>query len=131
MMRQRLSIVLATVMLMVWFGQTRAETVVTSARQLQAPFDPQGNYSLDDVPLHAVYETLVTVGPQGEIRPGLAVSWTASPDHRTFTFKLRDGVTFHDGSPLTAEAVKWTFLRMLKLNVVPYGYFRKAGDENG
>jgi peptide/nickel transport system substrate-binding protein len=47
--------------------------------------------------------------------PGLAVSWTTDPADRTkWTFKLREGVTFHDGSPLTAEAVVWNLDKLLK-----------------
>ena len=48
-----------------------------------------------------------------EIEPGLATSWTISPDGKTYTFKLRDGVLFHDGSRLDAEAVKFNFDRVL------------------
>lgn len=44
----------------------------------------------------------------GEIEPWLAERWEVSPDARTFTFHLRDGVTFSDGSPLTAESVRST-----------------------
>jgi len=48
-----------------------------------------------------------------EVEPALATEWTISEDGKTYTFTLRDGVTFHDGSPLTAEAVKFNFDRML------------------
>ena len=48
-----------------------------------------------------------------EIEPGLATSWTVSPDGKTYTFKLRDGVLFHDGSRFDAEAVKFNFDRVL------------------
>ncbi|NUS94782.1 MAG: ABC transporter substrate-binding protein [Nocardia sp.] len=44
----------------------------------------------------------------GELRPWLAQRWEVSPDARTFTFHLRDGVTFSDGTPLTAESVRGT-----------------------
>lgn len=47
----------------------------------------------------------------GEAAPALAESWTISDDGLTYTFKLRPGVTFHDGTPLTAEAVLRTFNR--------------------
>ena len=45
------------------------------------------------------------------IAPRLATSWTVSPDNRVFTFVLRDGVKFHDGTPFTSEAVKASFER--------------------
>lgn len=48
-----------------------------------------------------------------EVEPALAESWTISDDGLTYTFTLREGVTFHDGSPLDAEAVKFNFDRML------------------
>jgi peptide/nickel transport system substrate-binding protein len=49
-----------------------------------------------------------------EVEPSLATSWTISDDGKTYTFKLRDGVKFHDGTPFNAEAVKFNFDRMLK-----------------
>jgi peptide/nickel transport system substrate-binding protein len=45
--------------------------------------------------------------------PGLAESWTVSNDAKIFTFKLRQDVKFHDGTPLTAEAVKYSFDRIM------------------
>jgi peptide/nickel transport system substrate-binding protein len=49
-----------------------------------------------------------------EVEPALAESWEISDDGKTYTFKLRSGVTFHDGSDFNAEAVKFNFDRMLK-----------------
>lgn len=49
-------------------------------------------------------ETLVTVDADGTMRPGLATAWESS-DGRTWRFTLRDGATFHDGSPVDARAV--------------------------
>jgi peptide/nickel transport system substrate-binding protein len=43
--------------------------------------------------------------------PALATSWTESPDGRVYEFTLREGVTFHNGDPFTAEDVKFSFLR--------------------
>jgi peptide/nickel transport system substrate-binding protein len=54
-----------------------------------------------------------------ELEPLLATDWTESPDHRVFTFKLRDGVKFHDGTPLTSAAVKASFDRRLAVNQGP------------
>lgn len=48
-----------------------------------------------------------------EVAPGLAESWEVSEDGTTYTFKLRQGVTFHDGTAFNADAVKFNFDRML------------------
>jgi peptide/nickel transport system substrate-binding protein len=48
-----------------------------------------------------------------EVEPALALSWEVSEDGKTYTFKLRPGVTFHDGTPFNAQAVKFNFDRML------------------
>jgi peptide/nickel transport system substrate-binding protein len=61
-----------------------------------------------------VYDGLVRYQPGTlEVEPALATSWDISDDGLTYTFELREGVTFHDGSPFNAEAVKFNFDRML------------------
>jgi peptide/nickel transport system substrate-binding protein len=61
-----------------------------------------------------IFETLVATRPDStEVIPGLAESWTTSPDGMTWTFKLRRGVRFHDDTPLDAAAVKFTFDRII------------------
>ncbi len=65
-----------------------------------------------DVTRH-IFENLVQfVDEKTEVRPGLAESWTASKDGLTWTFKLRRGVRFHDGTPFNAQAVVFNFERM-------------------
>jgi peptide/nickel transport system substrate-binding protein len=49
--------------------------------------------------------------PGNMLTPSLAESWTVSPDQKTYEFKLREGVKFHNGEPLTAEDVKFSFQR--------------------
>src|ERR1700752_601636 len=52
-----------------------------------------------------LYNTLVRANPgQVEVEPDLATSWSTTPDGLTWTFQLRKGVTFHDGTPFDAEA---------------------------
>ncbi|MFF2813565.1 ABC transporter substrate-binding protein [Streptomyces sp. NPDC058000] len=55
-----------------------------------------------------IFDSLVRMAPDGSFRPWLARTWTVSPDGRTYTFRLRPGVTFHDGTRLDATAVKAT-----------------------
>lgn len=62
-----------------------------------------------------VYESLVTYKDQTtEIEPQLAESWEISPDGKTYTFHLRKGVKFHDGSPFNADAVVFSIGRLMK-----------------
>ncbi len=70
-------------------------------------FDPQiGSASELGIPLRSVYDTLVYRDPKTlEFVPGLATSWSISPDGLTYTFTLRQGVKFHDGTPFNAQAV--------------------------
>lgn len=61
-----------------------------------------------------VYDGLVRFKPGTlEVEPSLAESWQVSEDGKTYTFKLRTGVKFHDGSDFNADAVKFNFDRML------------------
>ncbi|HLN13243.1 MAG TPA: ABC transporter substrate-binding protein, partial [bacterium] len=60
-----------------------------------------------------ICETLVLQPVMGRFVPGLAESWQVSPDAKTFTFKLKRGVVFHDGTPFTAEAVRFTLDRVV------------------
>ena len=59
------------------------------------------------------------VGSDGELEPALAEKWSVSDDGLTYTFNLRKGVKFHDGTPFNAEAVKFNYDRMLPANAQP------------
>lgn len=56
-----------------------------------------------------VLDGLVTLAEDGSIKPWLATKWTVSPDGLTYTFTLKDGVRFTDGTPVDAEAIAWNF----------------------
>src|SRR5712671_5912575 len=79
-----------------------------------------------------IAETLVAFAEEStQIVPGLAESWTISKDGLWYTFKLRGGIKFHDGTPFNAEAVKFSIERQSnpehpanKLGKYPFaGYF--------
>lgn len=59
------------------------------------------------------YDTLTRADVDFKLSPALATEWSSSPDATKWTFKLRSGVKFHDGSPLTSKDVAYTFKRIL------------------
>ncbi len=61
----------------------------------------------------SIFDTLVAQADDGTYRPGLATEWEISDDGLTYTFTLREGVTFHDGSPFNAEVLKQNLDRPL------------------
>jgi len=63
--------------------------------------------------LENVYDTLVQPDENLEMEPALAESWETSEDQLTWTFKLRDGVTFHNGDELTADDVVYSYNRIM------------------
>jgi peptide/nickel transport system substrate-binding protein len=76
--------------------------------------DPQGAIHATGVQINkVVFESLVQFDAAGVPKPLLAASWETSPDGKTWTFKLRDGVKFHDGTPFDAQAVKFTVDRIV------------------
>ena len=70
--------------------------------------------AIPQVLLYNVYETLVRLQADGSITGLLAESWEVSDDALTYTFSLRDGVSFHNGDPLTAEDVVFSIENVLR-----------------
>jgi peptide/nickel transport system substrate-binding protein len=76
--------------------------------------DPRGAFNADTAHVQQlVFNTLVSKGPNFDFAPELAESWEMSPDLTVCVFRLRRGVRFHDGRPLTARDVAYTFGSML------------------
>jgi peptide/nickel transport system substrate-binding protein len=69
--------------------------------------------------MYQIYESLVTIDTRLDIKPGLATSWTTSSDGLTYTFQLRTGVKFQDGTVFDATAAKANFDRILAASVSP------------
>ena len=75
--------------------------------------DPSIEYSNGIMVLQNVYETLTHYDPEkGEVVPMLATEWSSNEDGTVWTFQIRDDVTFHDGSKLTAQQVVNSFKRL-------------------
>jgi peptide/nickel transport system substrate-binding protein len=95
-------------------GAAAAKTDITVAMQLEPPhLDPTSAaaQAIDSVLYTNVFEGLTRFMGDGSIVPGLAESWEISDDGLTYTFRLRDGVTFHDGTTMDAEDVKFSLDR--------------------
>ncbi len=78
-----------------------------------------------------IAETLVMVEPDGKLVGGVADSWTVSDDKLTWRFKIRSGVVFHDGTPVTAEAAMASLKRSLageSLQQIPVDQLTAEGD---
>ncbi|MBT9258882.1 MAG: hypothetical protein KM310_03855 [Clostridiales bacterium] len=75
-----------------------------------------------------IMEALVQRDENGNIQGALAESWETSPDGRVWTFHLRQGVKFHDGSDFNAEVVKWHFDRILSDPDAPQRFRKQWSD---
>ena len=97
-------------------GMAMAKTDITVAMQLEPPhLDPTSAAAgaIDSVLYSNVFEGLTRFMGDGSVVPGLAESWEISDDGLTYIFALRSGVTFHDGTTMDAEDVKFTLDRIL------------------
>jgi peptide/nickel transport system substrate-binding protein len=91
-----------------------ARTDATVGIRLEPPhLDPTAGAAaaIGEIVYANVMEGLTRIGPDGSVKPGLAESWDVAPDGRSILFRLRKGVTWHDGSPFTAEDVKFSLDR--------------------
>ena len=88
---------------------------ITVGLELDIPgFDPLKVGVFDtsaETAASAIFDTLTMLDDKGEPQPKLAMSWTHSEDFKNWSFELRPGVKFHDGTPFNAQAVKENFDR--------------------
>jgi peptide/nickel transport system substrate-binding protein len=107
-------------------GATAAATAAATPRPggtlVVASYDPDtldphlSEQTSAGPPLSLLFDTLVTVSPTGEFEGLLAESWDTSDDGLVVTFMLREGIEFHDGTPLDAAAVKASFDRYTQVS---------------
>ena len=91
-------------------GELRWALHVTLAAKWLDPAETEA-FNTPYMVLYAVHDALVKPMPAGMTTPSLAEAWSEAKDHLSYTFTLRKNVKFHDGSPLTAEDVKFSFER--------------------
>ncbi|HWI29649.1 MAG TPA: ABC transporter substrate-binding protein [Stellaceae bacterium] len=91
-----------------------AKDTVVLGMTLEPPgLDPTSGAAaaIGEVTHYNIYEGLAKIEENGKVTPLLAKSWTVSPDQKTYTFKLRPGVSFQNGEKFTSADVKYTFER--------------------
>lgn len=97
-------------------GQTLQDdsTVTVGIPTSPTSLDPNVASSSDDaLIIRQVFDSLVSQDDDHQFQPWLAESWEISDDGLTYTFHLKDGVKFHDGTDFNADAVKFNIDRIL------------------
>jgi peptide/nickel transport system substrate-binding protein len=95
-------------------AQSKKDTLVLGMTLEPAPgLDPTAGAAsaIAEVTLYNIFETLTKIQSDGRVVPLLAEGWTVTPDLKTWTFKLRPGVKFHNGEPFNAATVKFSVER--------------------
>jgi len=92
--------------------------------------DPGESYEISGQEIGTnVYDRLVRYEAEdlNKLVGGVALSWTVSPDAKTFTFKLRPGLKFASGAPVTAEDMAWSIQRVVLMDKTPAFLFTQLG----
>ncbi|WP_317643057.1 ABC transporter substrate-binding protein [Bombiscardovia apis] len=127
-------VVLSLIAALIWpvvnrWQHTKAEeaggTVRIGARQAPASLDirTETSKAVSQALLGNVYQTVVSLDEHGKVTPGLATSWEHSSDGLTYTFQLRSGETFEDGSPVDSSAVLWSMQQVIENKYPGYETF--------
>ncbi len=109
-------------------GAQGPKTLVIAIGADQTGLDPQTVENNESGFIMAtIYDSIVNYKPgSSEVGPGLAESWTISPDGRVYTFRIRRGVKFHDGTPVNAKTIAEDVDRAINPNNPCYVYNRKV-----
>jgi peptide/nickel transport system substrate-binding protein len=100
-----------------WAGAQPKKDTLVLAMTLEPPgLDPTAGAAtaIGEVVHYNIFETLTKINGDSSITPLLAASWTVTPDAKTWAFKLRPDVKFHNGEPMNARTVKFTFERAVE-----------------
>ncbi|MGW2661787.1 ABC transporter substrate-binding protein [Nocardia tengchongensis] len=124
--------VLGSAMISAACGTDAAATgsrVVIGIAEAPRTLDPvQASDIQNDLAVTGVYDTLLAYDANGALQPQVATAWTYSPDGRTLTLSLRDGLRFHSGNALTATDVVYTLERIKQIGAGVAGYMPNFGS---
>jgi peptide/nickel transport system substrate-binding protein len=118
---KKLFLILAVLLAVAGMGFAAGKTLVYGTTEKMTNIDPAEAYDFHTWEIfYNVYQGLLSYVPGGtQLVPALAESYSANPAGDEFTFKLRKGVKFTDGSPFNAQAVKWSIDRVIALKGQP------------
>ena len=113
-----------------WAAAQAPKTLIIAIGADQTGMDPQTVQNNESgFVMSTIYDSIVNYKPgSSEVGPGLAESWTISPDGKVYTFKIRRGVKFHDGTPMNARTVAEDIDRAINPNNPCYVLNRKGVD---
>ena len=127
------SLLLVAVMVVTLFASAvpaeAADDTLTVINNLSpTTLDPFGSSDNNKPVLHQIFDTLTVFGEDGSLEPCLALEWVESDDGHFFTYTLRQGVKFHDGSDFNADCVVYSVNAMLNSDNMSWGssYIEKA-----
>lgn len=105
------------------FAATPADTLVIADKIDDiVSLDPAESFEFsgNDM-LNNIYDTLIELDPAdlGPLVPGIAESWSLADDGLTYTFRIKSGLKFHSGNPVTAEDAAWSIQRAIRLDKTP------------
>ena len=104
------------------FAATPADTLVIAGDIADiVSLDPAEAYEFSGLDVvNNAYDGLVEINPTTlALEPGLAESWSVADDGVTYSFKMKSGITFASGNPVTAEAAAYSLQRAVKVNKTP------------
>jgi peptide/nickel transport system substrate-binding protein len=114
-------------------AQRRGTLVIALDISDMTGLDPVRVYQYTNpLPTHAAYDCVATFDPGDSVnlKPALATEWTYLPDGKTIRLKLRQDVVFASGKPMTAEDVRFSFMRQINIKDQPSQYIAHVSEVN-
>ena len=98
---------------------TDGKVITEGITAFPSGLDPARNFNPEEIRIYSnIYESLLTLSSDYQtVQSHLAESWEISEDNKVYKFHLKPGIRFHDGSPLTAQAIVYSFQRQINLNL--------------